>query len=358
LWPISRQQYPKQFAPLIGEETLFASTLRRVSDRSRYTAPLIVGNIEHRFFILDALDALGIKDATILLEPRGRNTAAAALAAVLHESEVESPVLHLVLPSDHLVTDQEAFHNAVASAAPAATDGYLVLFGITPDRPETGYGYIIPGKDKAHGTVPTITQFREKPDLAGAKALIAKGALWNSGMFLYDPRALLGEAKTLAADHLALCVTAWQQAKKDAKCTTLSSEAYAEMGSHAFDTLFMEHTKRGAVLPCAMGWSDPRRARHRQLHRNRHPGCRADRTQRSRAGGEGIALAGGGFQPRACHLAYARSPALGHLREYRRGQSLQGETYRGQAWPCPVAANAPSPRRALDRGLRHRQGRE
>src|SRR5262249_9018569 len=156
---------------------------------------------------------------------------AAALAAVLAEDEAQNNVLHLVLPSDHLITDEAAFHAAVANAAPAAREGRMVLFGITPDRPETGYGYILPGKPVT-GAVCKVERFHEKPDVKNAQALIAKGALWNSGMFLYDPRTLLTQAKSLAPDTLAHCISAREHAKQDAKCTVLCKEAYAAMESH------------------------------------------------------------------------------------------------------------------------------
>jgi len=256
LWPLSRQQYPKQFVPLVSEENLFTATLRRVSNRKHYGAPIIIAGNDHRFFVLAALSALDITDATILLEPQGRNTAAPALAAALAEREAKSPVLHLVLPSDHLIEDGDAFYASIMSAATTALDDNIVLFGITPDKPETAYGYILPGKPLTQGKVCRIAEFHEKPDTDNATALIARGALWNSGMFLYNPHTLLNEAKTLAPEHLALCTNAWQEAKPEAECMLLSSEAYAQMKSHAFDTLFMEHTQIGAVLPCLLGWSD------------------------------------------------------------------------------------------------------
>jgi mannose-1-phosphate guanylyltransferase/mannose-6-phosphate isomerase len=239
----------------MGEEALFTATLRRVSDRAQYAAPLIIGNHEHRFFILEALDALGVKDATVLLEPEGRNTSAAALASALHEPQTESSVLHLVLPSDHLVADENAFHTAVLNATPAAHDAKIVLFGITPERPETGYGYIMPSKKAILDTL-RIERFHEKPDAETAASLIAEGALWNSGMFLYAPATLIAEAETLAPDMLAHCTQAVEQATPDGRCTLLAKEAYERMGNYAFDTLFMERTGRGAVLPCEMGWSD------------------------------------------------------------------------------------------------------
>jgi mannose-1-phosphate guanylyltransferase / mannose-6-phosphate isomerase len=254
LWPISRSQYPKQFAPLLNDESLFAATLKRVADRSRYAAPVIICNSEHKFFVLEALDHLEIKDATVLLEPVGRNTAAAALVAALYEKE--PGVLHLVMPSDHLVADEASFHATVAQAAKAAASGSIVLFGITPDYPETGYGYIIPAAGKDADAVRKISLFSEKPDTARAGDLIKKGALWNSGIFLYAPQMLCKEAEALASDHFEKCAAAVHNATQDHRCILLGRDDYESMHSHAFDTLIMEHTKHGAVLPCSMGWND------------------------------------------------------------------------------------------------------
>lgn len=256
LWPVSRLQHPKQFVPLIGDQTLFANTLKRVSDRSVYASPIIVGNAEHKFFIIEALEQLGIKDAAILLEPVGRNTAAAAIIAALHAQDSQSDALHLILPSDHLVKDEAAFHASVAKAAQTAGNGFFTLFGITPDRPETGYGYILPGDETGHSNTNKIARFHEKPDTKGAQDLIKQNALWNSGMFLYSPALLLKEAQHLAPEHYQHCSNAWQEAIPDRNSIIMNQEAYAAMGNHAFDTLIMERTKQGAVLPCSMGWND------------------------------------------------------------------------------------------------------
>jgi mannose-1-phosphate guanylyltransferase/mannose-6-phosphate isomerase len=237
---------------------LFSATLARMSDRTRFTAPIIVGNSEHKFFILEALDQLKITDAVVLLEPMGRNTAAAAIVSALYGLEKKSDALHLVMPSDHLIADEAAFRAAIDTAATQAEAGKLVLFGITPDFPETGYGYIMPGKNIAGGAVRLIDKFHEKPNHAKAEELIEKGALWNSGMFLYEPETLAREAETLAADHYEKCRAALFQAQHDAygRCIQLGQEAYSGMANHAFDTLIMEKTANGAVLPCSMGWND------------------------------------------------------------------------------------------------------
>lgn len=254
LWPISRQQFPKQFADLLGEDTLFEATLKRVSDKSRYAAPIIVSNAAHKFFILEALQRMGIEGATLLLEPAGRNTAAAAIVAALQEKDPS--VLHLVLPSDHIVVNTRAFDEAVTAAGKAAVDGNLVLFGISPNRPETGYGHIIPGEKLAGSSVQRIAKFQEKPNQETAVKLMQQGALWNSGMFIYSPATLIKEAETLAAKQVATCREAMAQAKLQFGAFELPAETYKQLENAPFDTMIMERTSKGCVLPCSMGWSD------------------------------------------------------------------------------------------------------
>jgi mannose-1-phosphate guanylyltransferase/mannose-6-phosphate isomerase len=254
LWPVSRTKAPKQFVPLIGDENLFAATVRSVADAAHFAPPMIVGNSEHKFLIHDALDSAKIEDATVLLEPVGRNTAAAALAAAL--TEKDSEVLHLVRPSDHVITDPKAWNTALAQAQPAAEAGSIVLFGIKPDYPETGYGYIKPGKATDFANVSQIEAFKEKPDAASAASLISSGALWNSGIFLYSPKTLIEEATRLAPEMLKQIQDALGKAGGDARGLTLDAKLYGAIASEPFDRVFMERTARGAVVPCSIGWSD------------------------------------------------------------------------------------------------------
>ena len=260
LWPVSRKHYPKQFASLTGDETLFTGTLKRGADRARFTAPMAIGNIEHRFLMLDSLSRLRIKDATLFLEPTGRNTAVAALIAALAEETLtpkpEGKVLHLVMPSDHVITNQTAFIEALDTARPAAIAGKIVLFGIEPSRPDTGFGYILQGEKTDHSQVQQIAKFCEKPAEEAAKTLIAQGALWNSGIFFYDPAILLAEAERLMPEDLALCREALAKAYIDMTGTMLDAEIYDKMGNQPFDRAIMEKTDKGAVVSCDMGWSD------------------------------------------------------------------------------------------------------
>ena len=250
LWPVSRKHYPKQFASLTGDETLFTGTLKRGSDRARFAAPMAIGNIEHRFLMLDALARLNITDARVFLEPTGRNTAVAALIAALSETTItpkaSGKVLHLVMPSDHVITNQAAFVQALDAARPAAIAGKIVLFGIQPSRPDTGFGYILQGEKTAHTGVQQIAKFCEKPVEEAAQKLIEQGALWNSGIFFYDPAVLLAEAERLMPEDLALCRAALAKAQQDMAGTMLDVESYLQMGGQPFDRAIMEKTDKGA----------------------------------------------------------------------------------------------------------------
>ncbi|MDX2027157.1 MAG: mannose-1-phosphate guanylyltransferase/mannose-6-phosphate isomerase [Alphaproteobacteria bacterium] len=253
LWPLSRRKDPKQFAQLVGEECLFAGVLKTVADRTKFAAPIIIGNIEHKFLIEAVLERLNIRDARIYLEPMGRNTAPAAILAAVTEEDAQA--LHLVMPSDHVIADKNAFYRAVEMSAPAAQGGRFVLFGIKPSRPETGFGYILPASD-ATASVHSIASFHEKPVEGAAIELIAKGALWNSGIFFYQPRTLINEAAAFIPNCLHLCRLALKTATGKDSNFVLGEESYSAMESHAFDRAIMEKTTYGSVVPCDMGWSD------------------------------------------------------------------------------------------------------
>lgn len=260
LWPVSRKHFAKQFAPLHGDESLFLGTLRRVADRERFAPIMVVGNFEYRFLMLDAFEKAHIKDAEAYLEPFGCNTAVAAIIAALVEEQKAKAngqkTLHLVMPSDHLIQDKAAFAEALKASQPAAEAGKIVLFGITPSRPDSGFGYILQGDKTPHDGVQQIAEFCEKPMEAVAAALIERGALWNSGIFFYDPAVLLAEAERLMPKDVALCRKALAASKKDIAGIVLDSDAYSAMGTQPFDRAIMEKTDKGAVVACSMGWSD------------------------------------------------------------------------------------------------------
>ncbi len=260
LWPISRQRHPKQFAELFGDYSLLMSCVQMIKEADLFLPPVIVGNADHKFFVLDVLLRLKQTGTTILLEPCGRNTAAAAVTAALAEAvedeAQDEKVLHLLIPSDHVIKDHKSFFAAIRHAAVAAAEGKLALFGIEPTSPETGYGYIQPGDPTAWAKVQAIAAFKEKPDAKSAETLIKQGALWNSGIFLYDPQMLVQEVEQLASEQVELCRDALKKARMDLGCTMLDKTAYEKLQNISFDYLVMENTRHGVVTPCSMGWSD------------------------------------------------------------------------------------------------------
>jgi len=258
LWPLSRQALPKQLLALDGEATLLQQTVRRVSDKARFADPILIAGDLHRFVIADQLAAIGVTPAALLLEPIGRNTApAAALAALIAAKEDPETVICL-LASDHRIGEPAAFQAAIDRAAAAARLGWLVVFGIEPDRPETGYGYIKAGAALDDlDAVFAVERFVEKPDGATAEGFLAEGGFsWNSGMFVFRADAMLRELKRHAPEVLAACTEALTGAARDIGFTRLPKAAFANAPALPIDTAVMEKTDRAAVVPAAFGWSD------------------------------------------------------------------------------------------------------
>lgn len=257
LWPLSRELYPKQLLPLISERSLLQETARRVEGEG-FASPLIVCNKEHRFLIAEQLRALGIAPRAVVLEPVGRNTAAAAAVAarILRESDPEA--LMLVLASDHVIGDEPAFRVAVAVAAKAARAGRLVAFGITPKSAETGYGYIQRGEKlaEANGAF-SVARFVEKPDLPTAKMYVADGGWsWNSGMFLFPAALYLSELERFEPAIARAARTSLAGARTDFDFLRLDGAAFAEAPAKSIDYAVMERTSLAAVVPANLGWSD------------------------------------------------------------------------------------------------------
>ena len=257
LWPLSRELYPKQLLPLVGERTMIQDTLLRLQGLSGIAPPVIVCNQEHRFLVAEQLRRIDVEPAAILLEPEGRNTApavAVAAARILEQGEQgEDPVL-LVLPADHVIRDREAFHAAIEAGARLAGQGALVTFGIVPDRPETGYGYIrAEEKDRPSAVV----EFVEKPDAEAAAGYCASGDyFWNSGMFMFRASRYIDELREFDADMVSACVAAVAQARADLDFIRLGEEAFAECAADSIDYAVMEKTDAAMVVPLDAGWSD------------------------------------------------------------------------------------------------------
>jgi mannose-1-phosphate guanylyltransferase/mannose-6-phosphate isomerase len=261
LWPLSRELYPKQFLPLVGERTMIQDTALRAAGLPNLTGPIVVCNEAHRFLVAEQLRQVGIEPRAILLEPAGRNTApavaVAAMAALSGQADkprAEEPLL-LVLPADHVLGDLGAFRRAVETAMPAARTGRLVTFGVVPSHAETGYGYIRHGEGS--GAVLPVAAFVEKPDAERAQAFVEGGDyLWNSGMFLLPARIYLAELGRLDPDMLAACRRAYESAATDLDFVRLDKTAFESCRSDSIDYAVMEKTDRASVVRLAAGWSD------------------------------------------------------------------------------------------------------
>ncbi|HDS1623723.1 mannose-1-phosphate guanylyltransferase/mannose-6-phosphate isomerase [Stenotrophomonas maltophilia] len=253
LWPLSREAYPKQFLPLAGELTMLQATWQRVAPLAA-RGPLVIANEEHRFVAAEQLQQVGAEPAAIILEPVGRNTAPAIAVAALEATRDGADALLLVLPSDHVITDEAAFRNAVQAAASAAEAGKLVTFGIVPTGPETGYGYIKAADGQG---LRAVERFVEKPDLETATGYVSSGQYyWNSGMFLFKASRYLQELECFQPAMLASSRQAWQQARRDADFTRLDRDAFTAVQSDSIDYAVMEKTADAVVIPLDAGWND------------------------------------------------------------------------------------------------------
>ena len=253
LWPLSRESYPKQFLPLTSDLTMLQATWHRVAPIAG-RAPLVIANEEHRFVAAEQLQQVGAMPQAIMLEPIGRNTAPAIAVAALEANREGGDALLLVLPSDHVISNEKVFQDAVQEAAKAAREGKLVTFGIVPSGPETGYGYI---KAAAGAGTRPVERFVEKPDLATAQGYVASGEyFWNSGMFLFKASRYLEELGKYNPAILDATRKAWEAAKRDSDFVRLEKEAFAAVPSDSIDYAVMEKTQAAAVLPLDAGWSD------------------------------------------------------------------------------------------------------
>ncbi len=253
LWPLSREAYPKQFLPLAGDDTMLQATWLRVAAIAE-AAPIVVAGEDHRFLVAEQLRQVGAPTPAILLEPLGRNTAPAIAAAALQALAGGDDPLLLVLPSDHVVRDGEAFRAAVREAMPAAEAGALVTFGIVPDAPETGFGYI---QSEAGDGVRKVLRFVEKPDAATAQSYLqAGGYYWNSGMFLLRASRYLDELQRFHPDIVAAVRAAFDAAARDGDFIRLDKAAFAACPADSIDYAVMEKTDAACVLPVDIGWND------------------------------------------------------------------------------------------------------
>ena len=255
LWPLSRELYPKQLLPLIGRYTMLQETVRRLTGLEA-AGPTVVANESHRFLVAEQLREIGCKPRAIVLEPKGRNTAPAiALAAHAALAADEGDPLLLVLPADHVISNLAAFHQAIEAGSAAARDGALATFGIVPNAPETGYGYIRRGR--LEGGAYRIAQFVEKPDVARAQSYLASGEYyWNSGMFMFRARRYLEELERFAPDIAAVCRSSFVSATRDLDFTRIDAALFETCRSESIDYAVMEKIADAVVIPLDAGWSD------------------------------------------------------------------------------------------------------
>ena len=254
LWPLSRAAEPKQLLPLISEQTMIQETVARFED-PLFSEPVFICNQRHVDGIKSQMAQVQCDVDAIIIEPVGRNTAPCAVVAAAHALKRPDHLVMLV-PADHQVKDPAAFVAAVKKAVKAAQQGYLVTFGITPDAPETGYGYIKQGETLDAGVF-VVDSFQEKPDRATAQSYLdAGGYAWNAGIFLFSPDSFLAEAREYAAPIQARSQKAYECATHEGDVIKLDAKEFGACPAQSIDYAIMEHTKKAAIVPCDVGWND------------------------------------------------------------------------------------------------------
>lgn len=256
LWPLSRKLNPKQFLPMVSEHSLLQDTLLRIVSKYSST-PAIVCNDAHRFLVAEHMRQINIENPHIILEPEGRNTAPAIAIAAMHLAKhYDNPTL-LVLPADHVIGNKSAFHQMIEQGEKLAADNYLVTFGIVPNKPETGYGYIRKASEIAKTKAYQVECFVEKPDQLTAQQYLESGEyLWNSGMFMFKCSSILNELQQFQPEVCQSAEQALQDTAQDMDFVRLDKQAFLQSPSISIDYAVMEKTKNAAILPLDAQWSD------------------------------------------------------------------------------------------------------
>ena len=258
LWPLSRKSYPKQFSTLLGDDTLFQSSAKRLvsSAAVQFDAPVTMTNSDFRFIVIEQLQGAGIDPGAVLIEPEGRNTAPAVLAAAIYASKSDPEATILIAPSDHIIPDTLAFHAAICEGLKETANGRIVSFGITPTRPETGYGYLELAATSSGGAVP-IKRFLEKPDTEAAKAMLDAGKyLWNSGIFLFRAKDMIAAFQAHAPELMDPVSSAIEQGYADLGFFRLSAEPWGKCKNISIDYAIMEKIDTLSAVPYSAGWND------------------------------------------------------------------------------------------------------
>ncbi|WP_039017866.1 mannose-1-phosphate guanylyltransferase/mannose-6-phosphate isomerase [Halocynthiibacter namhaensis] len=261
LWPLSRKSYPKQFVPVVGEKTLFQASAERMSGRGErmdFAKPLILTNSNFRFIVTEQLSEIGIDPGAVLIEPEGRNTGPAVLAAALHLLGQDPHAVMLVAPSDHVVPNVAAFHRAISRGMAAVQDGQLVTFGIQPTHAETAYGYLeLSETPDADETAVALNRFVEKPSATRAAEMLKAGNyMWNAGIFLFRARDIVAAFKSHAASMMEPAMSSVENATSDLGFLRLEPDSWAQLDDISLDYAVMEHAQNLCVVPFGGGWSD------------------------------------------------------------------------------------------------------
>lgn len=258
LWPLSRKSYPKQFSKLIGDKSLFQQGALRLtsSDEVKFTSHITMTNAAFRFIVGEQLQEVGIDPGPILIEPEGRNTAAAILAASIFAAGRDTDAVLLVAPSDHVISDIKAFHEALSLGIDAVSAGKIVTFGITPTRPETGYGYLEVGEARFGGAI-DLLRFVEKPDLLRAQSMFEAGNyLWNGGIFMFRARDMISAFEKYYPQLIEPVTCALGDLKTDLDFLRLDPDAWLRCDDVSIDYAIMEHAVNLVAVPFSAGWSD------------------------------------------------------------------------------------------------------
>ncbi len=258
LWPLSRVLYPKQLIDIYNENTMLQNTVLRLNGVDGIGSPIVVCNEAHRFMTAEQLRKSKIEPHAIILEPVGRNTAPAIAIAALNALETHKDPILLVLPADHVIENEKQFHTVIQTGCDYAKENSLITFGIVPNTPETGYGYIKKGNAvHSDSSAFRIEKFVEKPDAQTAEEYVASGAYcWNSGMFMFRASAIIKELETHAPDIVSPCKDALNSGVQDLDFLRLSPQKFKHIPSESIDYAVMEKTSNGIVIPLDAGWND------------------------------------------------------------------------------------------------------
>lgn len=256
MWPLSRESMPKQFISLIGEHSSFQDTLLRLNDASVFDPPVVITNHDYRFLVAEQMAAVGVK-GEIVLEPVRRDSAAAVAAAAALAARRDPQTIVAMLAADHAVENRNGLVQLCKAAGEAAAQGFIVTLGVTPDYPATGYGYIRPGAPVGEGSlVRKVEAFVEKPDAQTASRYIEDGYLWNSGNFIFRSDVMMNEMESFEPQIASAARQAVEKAGHDLEFLILDRDAFESSPKKSVDYAVMEHTRKAAVIPADIGWSD------------------------------------------------------------------------------------------------------